>query len=1195
MAGPLTAAGGRAARPSALSRPRLSARPSRSAAEELIGDRRTGRSAGSNINKARRWQRRRAVRVFEGLSYLGAVLLIVAVVWSLVMMASGSPGILKNVNDRCDHLSLPCGTVTGFAIPVLSVALASAVFLFYRLRHVKSPVAREARNKPHTLVETAGPNIGEIVGRDPLCQVIMEDIRSRSGRRPHVVVGGVGTGKTAVLVRLTKLLADQGAIPVPIRLRDAQKELNFREMAYERFRSKTESRLVSTGEAEKVWRQLCKDDQVVIIADGLEEALSEGSAEKDRDNLIRLAIHHARELGLPLVIASRPHDPLRGADATIMELEPLSEEAALTYISKDARSDDLRRLDWIVETAGLAELPLYLQITRQLCRHDRLDHLTARQGSKKLNTRSLDRSQLRLNLLDTWIEALLDGHLMPTVPLSRDEREATVVWLSALACIGLKKDSIDVKFEEYTDEPKDAPRRTPADSRPLYPKIDEVIRGELEAKLHGRSLDIRLAAAWGDRLNLVNAHGDGLRFPHSIMQAYLGSRFMRTALEDPVFFEDASVALKDPGREFLIALVLYCRRVASAPKPPPRRELEAPGAARLPITTGPAMPSPPPKAPRQRRGAAKSPAALSRPGPGAEPVTAAARVTMAAPAQPAESPQPCSDVPFIRDLLQRRAGDATDGVKALDLYAAALEIDSFLDQPDHEHIAASIVAKWKTIQGGDQRTLDEAKLRLVYRFGDAVRTIANRHSQPRSTPAPPADGRINDLPAPAYLQLFEIGRLELSYPIRLAVAQEIGAGGDIAFRILHDRLRDTCPTATQEEDHPRLTHGKKKQRRGPSEIPGKAEGPARPGDDTGVGGHDRTLSAWLAPLLVGSVDKYREQAQQVLGQWLQWVRRNNSASLEVPLHLSVEIALAQGFKHAANRRRRHPHARPETRVYLAEQAMEMLKNASFWFSQLTLIHALCLWEMPEPDLQRLDNAASRSHAGDTKRLTDRRGSNPEAIVGDWLETARSGKHPFVAAASELAVRALQTAEPERFLWIDESGIVGKVGSLPAQGTQHRKHNLWIPPSAGWASLEPRAQQLVADVLLLLNLAERGQQPQQIEQRLKRTDGIRLPPCLTGDRYPLDPKRTVGAADMSAPGTNCKDGCSFRLCPYPPSGIQSHRAELSEAFSRRQRTLLSRAFRSKAAPWQAAALTDLKDFWAQMADRARGGSSSHEFD
>ena len=176
------------------------------------------------------------------------------------------------------------------------------------------------------------------------------------------------------------------------------------------------------------------------------------------------------------------------------------------------------------------------------------------------------------------------------------------------------------------------------------------------------------------------------------------------------------------------------------------------------------------------------------------------------------------------------------------------------------------------------------------------------------------------------------------------------------------------------------------------------------------------------------------------------------------------------------------------------------------------------------------------------------------------------------------------------MWIDESGIVSSVGSRVAQATNYRKHHLWIPPSTGWTALDPRARQLVADVLLMLNLAERGQETGEIEQRLRRTDRGDLPPCLTRDREPLDPKRTVGGLYL-APGSNCIDGCRFRLCPYPSDGIQPYRSELGEAFCRGQQTLLSRGL---TAPWQAAIPPDdLKDFWTQMAERARGASADQD--
>jgi hypothetical protein len=71
-----------------------------------------------------------------------------------------------------------------------------------------------------------------------------------------------------------------------------------------------------------------------------------------------------------------------------------------------------------------------------------------------------------------------------------------------------------------------------------------------------------------------------------------------------------------------------------------------------------------------------------------------------------------------------------------------------------------------------------------------------------------------------------------------------------------------------------------------------------------------------------------------------------------------------------------------------------------------------------------------------------------------------------------------------------------------------------------------------------------------------------------------------------------DGCEFALCPYPSAGVQPYRSELNEAFCRGQQTLLSRGL---TAPWQAIPRRDIKHFWAQMAERARGGSGGQDLD
>ena len=74
-------------------------------------------------------------------------------------------------------------------------------------------------------------------------------------------------------------------------------------------------------------------------------------------------------------------------------------------------------------------------------------------------------------------------------------------------------------------------------------------------------------------------------------------------------------------------------------------------------------------------------------------------------------------------------------------------------------------------------------------------------------------------------------------------------------------------------------------------------------------------------MLYGSVKAEKEAAARtMLEAWTERVSEGRKPEDRLPL--SLEIALAQGFKQAANRRPRHPHARRDSRGYLAERALE---------------------------------------------------------------------------------------------------------------------------------------------------------------------------------------------------------------------------------------------------------------------------------
>jgi hypothetical protein len=1072
----------------------------------LAGRARPRRRDRSGVDEPETWRPGPLIWAVTLLTVLAVLLCVLWLGWSIYVVIHGGPSSFRFDPDRrCTQLGFSCGVLSNFATSGLLIALAS-FFLLGRLFGLVRRYRVRARTESRELVPTAGTILDDVVGRDELCKVVMADLHD-SRSRPHILVGGVGTGKTAVLVRLTEFLADKRAVPVPIRLRDATDALNFEDMARERFLREVNQRLFSSAEGETIWRRLRRDGRIVVLADGLEEALVGTSAEQERDNIIRSAIRRAHQQRLPLVIASRPHDPLRATEAAVLALEPLSYEAALAYIDSDETGGDERRLAWIVETADVVEAPLYLQITRELHAKGLLDPASAGQQDV-VDTRGVDRARLRLALLETWQRALISGHLREDVPLSPAERMAALEHLSALACVGLKRDRLEVKFDDLKPA-----KEVSAEVRARLARID----GDARETLGVRNVGVRLAAAWGAQLDLVELRGDSVRFPHSLIQAYLGSRLLDVALQDPAYCQDA-LHRPGPGREFLIALVLRSRADQGT------RTWRPDPAGHEAVIFGRW---------RRRLGVSRAQNIQQR---------------------------------FVAPL--RQAAGQRDDNKVLDIYAAALEIDCDAADSAHSAIAEEIRGRWSRVHAQDPRTLEEGKLALVRRFGEAARRIDDRRRR--------GDQHLDE---PGYWPLYAIGCGERSYPVRLAVAQEIAAGGDAAYRILRGVLAAPCQVCKDER----------------APVPRPAASPAAPGSLAGADGWQaRILSAWLAPMLISSVGatgrsqaarRLAEQAQADLDQWLRHVRQDGRQSGEDDLPIFEEIALAQGFRYAANWRPTNPDARREARMQLAEQALEMLKGTEYWFSQLTLIHTLCLLSLSDQ---------SQHPAG-------KHSAKPEAIVRHWLDVAgrestdhsqRAGlagqPHPFVKEAAQLAVLALKTGNPQRYLWIDESGVVGQVGSRRAGSAESRhKHRQWIPPSAGWTALNGRAQQLVADVLLLLNLADRAEQPRDSERRLVRSNRPDLPPCLTRYRPSLDPGRTVGTATSSAPGTSCVGGCAFELCPYPPKGMQP-RVEMSEAFCRRQQILLTRnSLSRRRAPWQEMRRAQLIQFWAEMADRARG--------
>jgi hypothetical protein len=226
-------------------------------------------------------------------------------------------------------------------------------------------------------------------------------------------------------------------------------------------------------------------------------------------------------------------------------------------------------------------------------------------------------------------------------------------------------------------------------------------------------------------------------------------------------------------------------------------------------------------------------------------------------------------------------------------------------------------------------------------------------------------------------------------------------------------------------------------------------------------------------------------------------------------------------------------ADPEERLRYAKErrkeALEQLERAGFWYSQLNLVHTIALWETYIDPSRR---------PGPTTSLLD-----------------RDKCHPFVWVAAELCDTGIHEAakrrEPDlirRYVWRDESEVVAR-----------RPNN----------QLEPEAVQLVGDIVLLLNMNERGTEG----QRQRFAEQNHLPHCM-------------GASHLRKElFEDCAPQCDFELCPYDPlSGQPSAHREISRAFCAHQRR---NARWRTARRWKSDIADDgLSGLWLKLESRAK---------
>jgi hypothetical protein len=393
--------------------------------------------------------------------------------------------------------------------------------------------------------------------------------------------------------------------------------------------------------------------------------------------------------------------------------------------------------------------------------------------------------------------------------------------------------------------------------------------------------------------------------------------------------------------------------------------------------------------------------------------------------------------------------------------------------------------------------------------------------------------------------------------------------------------------------------------------------------------------AWILPALRSPArdwgDRVREEQRP--GDLLERLLRLQHQ--EVSSELGLEASIAQGFKvHAltlitrheersnhgdVNRRAGDPHKATVTfdeETASIEQEMELLSRARFWYSQLNLLHAITArvahtiaqsGGLPGDDKNHVTRLRGRSkyvrnlletenerhwYVKAAAALCDRITILRRSRYVRGLLQKEEGPHPYIKATAALCDRAIDEVRRDvkdlrgrerenaardalgRYLWGDEGVLVSQqpaeldIGEVAQARRARTDGDTRTDRPAG---LVDSAIQLVGDIVVLLNMNERGDERQRQDFGKKTA----LPYCMTLSR------------DRNEVFDKCRGEpeCAFGLCPYEPAinRLSAHR-EISRGFCRHQQY---HATRRAGRRWGSMAKRrELREFWEELEAKAR---------
>ncbi len=418
---------------------------------------------------------RPAIRVPRFLAGLIAAALVAV---SVALAVLGVPQPISGIGDLGANLGR--NLVTGLALGLIA-------YLWYyswtsdRLTH---DLRESARNTPERLFPIP-PRIGSselVVGRQQLIEEVVTSLTAEFRTGPQVIVGETGSGTTSFLLGLaTHLARERDVVPIVLSLRDLE-ELDFTQLAKERFAEYIDPRIRTEADAERLWRWMCRRGRIVVLADDLERAKlnAEGEGPDPYKSGARAALATARRRDLPLVVATRPEGVPANLEEPPIELGPLDltlDEACDYVLERAGRSrQGTHEADLVthnIDAGRLIDSAFYLGLLAVLLRARSL-HKPPAGGAHAV----------RVALLEAWRASLLGDR---TVTIEEKERRERAL----------------EDIERFAGER-------------LSPEREAEERTDWFATLNA-----------GERFGLLHTDYEGRhRFTHDVVHAYFASRAM---------------------------------------------------------------------------------------------------------------------------------------------------------------------------------------------------------------------------------------------------------------------------------------------------------------------------------------------------------------------------------------------------------------------------------------------------------------------------------------------------------------------------------------------------------------------------------------------------------------------------------------------------------------------------------------------